>query len=63
MYIYIYYCYYYLIREEMICEVCRKGDNEYCLLLCDNCNNGYHTYCLGLQHIPTVYIYIINNIL
>lgn len=40
--------------EELVCEVCRKGDNEYCLLLCDNCNKGYHTYCLGLQYIPTV---------
>uniref|UniRef100_A0A8C5E7V2 Bromodomain adjacent to zinc finger domain protein 2A n=1 Tax=Gouania willdenowi TaxID=441366 RepID=A0A8C5E7V2_GOUWI len=28
------------------CQVCRKGDNDECLLLCDGCDRGCHMYCL-----------------
>ncbi|KAK7881660.1 hypothetical protein WMY93_030069 [Mugilogobius chulae] len=28
------------------CQVCRKGDNDDCLLLCDGCDRGFHMYCL-----------------
>ncbi|XP_029291326.1 bromodomain adjacent to zinc finger domain protein 2A [Cottoperca gobio] len=28
------------------CQVCRKGDNDDCLLLCDGCDRGCHMYCL-----------------
>ncbi|CAH2224385.1 bromodomain adjacent to zinc finger domain 2A [Pelobates cultripes] len=30
---------------KVICLVCRKGDNDECLLLCDSCDRGCHTYC------------------
>ncbi|KAK6180630.1 hypothetical protein SNE40_008641 [Patella caerulea] len=30
---------------KVICEICRKDDNEAQLLLCDGCDKGYHTYC------------------
>lgn len=29
-----------------ICQVCKKGDNDECLLLCDGCDRGCHMYCL-----------------
>lgn len=28
------------------CQVCKKGDNDECLLLCDGCDRGCHMYCL-----------------
>ncbi|XP_020496469.2 bromodomain adjacent to zinc finger domain protein 2A [Labrus bergylta] len=28
------------------CQVCRKGDDDDCLLLCDGCDRGCHMYCL-----------------
>ncbi|MEQ2184899.1 hypothetical protein GOODEAATRI_012682 [Goodea atripinnis] len=30
----------------LTCQVCRKGDNDECLLLCDGCDRGCHMYCL-----------------
>ncbi|XP_061760562.1 bromodomain adjacent to zinc finger domain protein 2A isoform X2 [Nerophis ophidion] len=31
---------------KVACQVCRKGDNDECLLLCDGCDRGCHMYCL-----------------
>ncbi|GLD50029.1 bromodomain adjacent to zinc finger domain protein 2A [Lates japonicus] len=31
---------------KVTCQVCRKGDNDECLLLCDSCDRGCHMYCL-----------------
>ncbi|KAM9343756.1 bromodomain adjacent to zinc finger domain protein 2A isoform 2-T2 [Pholidichthys leucotaenia] len=31
---------------RVTCQVCRKGDNDDCLLLCDRCDRGCHMYCL-----------------
>lgn len=31
---------------KVTCQVCRKGDNDECLLLCDGCDRGCHMYCL-----------------
>ncbi|XP_029689730.1 bromodomain adjacent to zinc finger domain protein 2A isoform X2 [Takifugu rubripes] len=31
---------------RVTCQVCRKGDNDDCLLLCDGCDRGCHMYCL-----------------
>ncbi|XP_034550685.1 bromodomain adjacent to zinc finger domain protein 2A isoform X2 [Notolabrus celidotus] len=31
---------------KVTCQVCRKGDNDDCLLLCDCCDRGAHMYCL-----------------
>lgn len=41
--------------EQIQCEICKKGDNERCILICDKCNLGYHTYCLRpvVSNIPT----------
>ncbi|XP_029646826.1 bromodomain adjacent to zinc finger domain protein 2B isoform X3 [Octopus sinensis] len=30
---------------KVLCQICRKDDNEAELLLCDGCDKGYHTYC------------------
>ncbi|KAJ3336978.1 Lysine-specific demethylase 5B [Gonapodya sp. JEL0774] len=42
--------------DEVVCKVCRSGDNGGRLLLCDNdaCNVGIHTYCLAepIRRIP-----------
>ncbi|XP_017265046.1 bromodomain adjacent to zinc finger domain protein 2A isoform X2 [Kryptolebias marmoratus] len=31
---------------KVTCQVCKKGDNDDCLLLCDSCDRGCHMYCL-----------------
>uniref|UniRef100_A0A3P8WZ11 Uncharacterized protein n=1 Tax=Cynoglossus semilaevis TaxID=244447 RepID=A0A3P8WZ11_CYNSE len=31
---------------KVTCQICRKGDNDDCLLLCDGCDRGCHMYCL-----------------
>uniref|UniRef100_A0A672JHP9 Bromodomain adjacent to zinc finger domain, 2A n=1 Tax=Salarias fasciatus TaxID=181472 RepID=A0A672JHP9_SALFA len=31
---------------KVTCQVCKKGDNDDCLLLCDGCDRGCHMYCL-----------------
>ncbi|XP_077404802.1 bromodomain adjacent to zinc finger domain protein 2A [Vanacampus margaritifer] len=31
---------------KVTCQICRKGDNDDCLLLCDGCDKGCHMYCL-----------------
>ncbi|XP_061651158.1 bromodomain adjacent to zinc finger domain protein 2A isoform X1 [Phyllopteryx taeniolatus] len=31
---------------KVTCQICRKGDNDDCLLLCDACDCGCHMYCL-----------------
>ncbi|XP_039602501.1 bromodomain adjacent to zinc finger domain protein 2A isoform X2 [Polypterus senegalus] len=31
---------------KVTCLMCRKGDDDECLLLCDGCDRGCHTYCL-----------------
>ncbi|XP_026187446.1 bromodomain adjacent to zinc finger domain protein 2A [Mastacembelus armatus] len=31
---------------KVTCQVCKKGDNDECLLLCDSCDRGCHMYCL-----------------
>nr|XP_020466274.1 bromodomain adjacent to zinc finger domain protein 2A isoform X1 [Monopterus albus] len=31
---------------KVTCLVCKKGDNDECLLLCDSCDHGCHMYCL-----------------
>ncbi|KAH3703124.1 hypothetical protein DPMN_078153 [Dreissena polymorpha] len=39
---------------KVLCQICRKDDNEAELLLCDGCDRGYHTYCFKpkLESIP-----------
>ncbi|XP_053408583.1 bromodomain adjacent to zinc finger domain protein 2B-like isoform X2 [Mercenaria mercenaria] len=39
---------------KVLCQICRKDDNEAELLLCDGCDRGYHTYCFKpkLETIP-----------
>ncbi|XP_067687467.1 bromodomain adjacent to zinc finger domain protein 2B-like isoform X8 [Haliotis asinina] len=39
---------------KVICQICRKDDNEAELLLCDGCDKGYHTYCFKpkMENIP-----------
>lgn len=41
-------------RGEETCQICRKSDNEACMLLCDDCDRGFHTSCLtpALPAIP-----------
>ena len=34
------------LEADVICEVCRSGHDEDCMILCDNCEDGYHTFCL-----------------
>jgi len=43
-----------LDRVDILCEICRKADNEEKMLLCDHCDYGYHIYCLSptLSKIP-----------
>lgn len=36
----------YFVFFTQTCQVCRKGDNDDCLLLCDSCDRGCHMYCL-----------------
>uniref|UniRef100_A0A3B4DMB2 Bromodomain adjacent to zinc finger domain, 2A n=1 Tax=Pygocentrus nattereri TaxID=42514 RepID=A0A3B4DMB2_PYGNA len=31
---------------KVTCQMCRKGDNDECLLLCDGCDRGWHMFCL-----------------
>ncbi|XP_072552227.1 bromodomain adjacent to zinc finger domain protein 2A isoform X2 [Salminus brasiliensis] len=31
---------------RVTCQMCRKGDNDECLLLCDGCDRGWHMFCL-----------------
>ncbi|KAK4470209.1 hypothetical protein MN116_005785, partial [Schistosoma mekongi] len=40
---------------KVLCQICRRDNNEECLLLCDGCDRGYHTYCFRpqLSNIPT----------
>eukprot|EP00696_Hemimastix_kukwesjijk_P001929 gnl/Hemi2/12340_TR4224_c0_g1_i1.p1 gnl/Hemi2/12340_TR4224_c0_g1~~gnl/Hemi2/12340_TR4224_c0_g1_i1.p1 ORF type:complete len:447 (-),score=89.96 gnl/Hemi2/12340_TR4224_c0_g1_i1:1237-2577(-) len=38
--------------DDVVCQVCRLGEDEAQLLLCDNCNRGFHTGCLGLEDVP-----------
>ncbi|KAH8870374.1 Bromodomain adjacent to zinc finger domain protein 2A [Schistosoma japonicum] len=40
---------------KVLCQICRRDNNEACLLLCDGCDRGYHTYCFKpqLSNIPT----------
>jgi len=38
--------------ERYFCDVCRRGDDEECLLLCDACDVGAHTFCVGLERVP-----------
>ncbi|XP_052805441.1 bromodomain adjacent to zinc finger domain protein 2B-like isoform X3 [Mya arenaria] len=39
---------------KVLCQICRRDDNEAELLLCDGCDRGYHTYCFKprLECIP-----------
>ncbi|KAJ8307462.1 hypothetical protein KUTeg_015546 [Tegillarca granosa] len=39
---------------KVLCQICRKDDNEAMLLLCDGCDRGYHTYCFKpkMENIP-----------
>ncbi|XP_052093542.1 bromodomain adjacent to zinc finger domain protein 2B-like isoform X4 [Mytilus californianus] len=39
---------------KVLCQICRKDDNEAELLLCDGCDKGYHTYCFKpkMENIP-----------
>ncbi|KAF5405696.1 hypothetical protein PHET_00854 [Paragonimus heterotremus] len=39
---------------KVLCQICRRDNNEAQLLLCDGCDHGYHTYCFRppLIHIP-----------
>ncbi|CAH8512998.1 unnamed protein product [Schistosoma turkestanicum] len=39
---------------KVLCQICRRDNNEACLLLCDGCDRGYHTYCFRpqLSNIP-----------
>jgi hypothetical protein len=32
--------------DDLICEICRKGDDDENMLLCDGCERGFHMYCL-----------------
>ncbi|CAH8570037.1 unnamed protein product [Schistosoma bovis] len=40
---------------KVLCQICRRDNNEACLLLCDGCDRGYHTYCFRpqLSNIPS----------
>lgn len=38
--------------NEIVCSVCRRGDNEENLLLCDDCPAAMHTNCIGLLGVP-----------
>ncbi|CAH8607503.1 unnamed protein product [Schistosoma rodhaini] len=40
---------------KVLCQICRRDNNEDCLLLCDGCDRGYHTYCFRpqLSNIPS----------
>lgn len=39
---------------KVLCQLCRRDDNEAQLLLCDGCDQGYHTYCFKpkMDNIP-----------
>ncbi|XP_078334663.1 bromodomain adjacent to zinc finger domain protein 2B-like isoform X10 [Crassostrea virginica] len=39
---------------KVLCQLCRRDDNEAQLLLCDGCDRGYHTYCFKpkMENIP-----------
>ncbi|XP_055998604.1 bromodomain adjacent to zinc finger domain protein 2B-like isoform X7 [Ostrea edulis] len=39
---------------KVLCQLCRRDDNEAELLLCDGCDQGYHTYCFKpkMENIP-----------
>ncbi|KAH7282328.1 hypothetical protein KP509_35G025400 [Ceratopteris richardii] len=32
--------------DDMVCKVCKTGDNDAEMLLCDACDEGFHMYCL-----------------
>uniref|UniRef100_A0A0N5AKZ0 [histone H3]-trimethyl-L-lysine(4) demethylase n=1 Tax=Syphacia muris TaxID=451379 RepID=A0A0N5AKZ0_9BILA len=40
--------------DDVICERCKKGDDEEKLLLCEDCNGALHIYCCDppLTHVP-----------
>ena len=40
--------------DQIICTLCRKGDQDDRLLLCDSCDCAYHTFCLipPLPYVP-----------
>lgn len=32
--------------DDLVCNVCKKGDADSEMLLCDGCDEGFHMYCL-----------------
>lgn len=32
--------------NHMVCEICKKGENDDSIIICDKCNKGFHLYCL-----------------
>ncbi|KAK8791094.1 hypothetical protein WA158_005725 [Blastocystis sp. Blastoise] len=33
--------------DEILCSVCKKGDDDEYLVLCDGCDRAYHTFCMA----------------
>ncbi|GIX89785.1 hypothetical protein CEXT_172121, partial [Caerostris extrusa] len=40
--------------DQIVCNICGRGDEEASMLLCDGCDDSYHTFCLipPLNEIP-----------
>ncbi|XP_054718406.1 lysine-specific demethylase 5A-like [Uloborus diversus] len=40
--------------DQIVCNICNRGDEEASMLLCDGCDDSYHTFCLipPLNEIP-----------
>ncbi|GBN11260.1 Lysine-specific demethylase 5C, partial [Araneus ventricosus] len=40
--------------DQIVCNICGRGDEEASMLLCDGCDDSYHTFCLipPLSEIP-----------
>lgn len=35
-----------LAFNRMVCEICKKGEDDDNIIICDKCNKGFHLYCL-----------------
>ena len=34
--------------DQIVCDKCKRGDDEDVLLICEGCNHPCHTYCVGV---------------
>ncbi|RYE14283.1 MAG: hypothetical protein EOP34_06940, partial [Rickettsiales bacterium] len=41
----------YIYMEDVVCIICKNGDNEDSLMLCDGCNRGFHFFCLNMPSV------------